>query len=336
MVKFEPMNPAPPVTATFVMVVILRAEGLIYGNLNILATSISNYRIEKVGASVNQRDKDENLDQGVIDSFGHEWASFDYAKTENKQALDNQFAAYCAPINLSQFNPNASIACDFGAGSGRWSERLLPYFSHVYALEPSDGAHKVLKTKFANEPKIEILRETVGANSVMVNSLDLAISLGVLHHIPDTGLAIKDVSRSIKPGGYFLCYLYYNLENKNVLYKLLFELSNLVRLVVCKMPPGLKRFSCDAMAVIFYMPFILTGRLLNFGGFKKLAKKIPLSDYTDKTFFIVRNDSLDRFGTRLEQRFSRQEVIDLMEKSGLEDIVVSPSSPYYHAIGRKK
>ena len=31
---------------------------------------------------MSQRDKDENLDQGVIDGFGHEWAAFDYAETE--------------------------------------------------------------------------------------------------------------------------------------------------------------------------------------------------------------------------------------------------------------
>ena len=46
---------------------------------------------------MSQRDKDENLDQGVIDGFGHEWAAFDYAETETDEALDAQFAAYCAP-----------------------------------------------------------------------------------------------------------------------------------------------------------------------------------------------------------------------------------------------
>ena len=89
---------------------------------------------------MNQRDKDENLDQGVIDSFGHEWSVFDYAESETAQALDAQFAAYCTPLDLGQFNPATSVAGDFGAGSGRWSSRLTPYFSLVYALEPSDGA----------------------------------------------------------------------------------------------------------------------------------------------------------------------------------------------------
>ena len=113
---------------------------------------------------MSQRDKDENLDQGVIDGFGHEWAAFDYTESETAEALAAQFAAYCAPLDLSQFDPSTSVAGDFGAGSGRWSSRLAPYFSLIYALEPSGGASAVLKRKFTGDPKIVVLQETVGVN----------------------------------------------------------------------------------------------------------------------------------------------------------------------------
>jgi hypothetical protein len=126
---------------------------------------------------VTQHKRDENIDQGVIDSFGHEWATFDYGETETAEALNAQFDAYCAPIDLSNFDPKNSIAADFGAGSGRWAARLVPYISLVYALEQSDGASKVLQNKFSDESKIVELQETVGANSISLQSLDLAISL---------------------------------------------------------------------------------------------------------------------------------------------------------------
>ena len=136
-------------------------------------------------------DKDENLDQDVIDGFGREWAAFNYTNTNAKEALDAQFKAYCSPIDLAKFNSESAVAADIGAGSGRWSERLLPYFSLVYVLEPSDGAISVLNKKFSNEPRIKILQESVGANSIPDTSLNLAMSLGVLHHIPNTALAIR-------------------------------------------------------------------------------------------------------------------------------------------------
>ena len=70
---------------------------------------------------MSQHEKDQNLDQQVIDSFGHEWAAFDYAESETDEALDSQFLAYCTPIDLRQFNSKSSMAADFGAGSGRWA-----------------------------------------------------------------------------------------------------------------------------------------------------------------------------------------------------------------------
>ena len=286
---------------------------------------------------MSQRDRDENFDQGVIDSFGHEWATFDYAESKTPKALDDQFAAYCAPIDLAQFNPKTSVAGDFGAGSGRWSSRIAPYFSHVYALEPSDGASTVLKTKFAGDPKIVVLQETVGVNSIPMASLDLAMSLGVLHHIPDTALAIKDVSRSIKPGGIFLCYLYYNLENKPAYYKLIFKGVDTVRRVVSALPQPLKRLSATIIAVVVYWPLARISKVLN-----KLGRKtanLPLHHYADMPFVMLANDALDRFGTSLEQRFSKAEITEMLRAADfdLTTLRFSEIEPFWtFAINKKK
>lgn len=67
----------------------------------------------------------------------------------------------------------------------------------------------------------------------------------------------------------------------------------------------------------------------------KLAKKIPLYGYIDQSFYIMRNDALDKFGTKLEQRFSKKEIELMMKEVGLTNIVFSDGIPYWHAIGRK-
>lgn len=283
-----------------------------------------------------QRDKDRNLDQGVIDGFGHEWATFDYAETDTAEALDAQFVAYCAPIDLTAFNPLTSIAADFGAGSGRWSSRLAPFFSLVYALEPSDGASAVLKKKFTNDPKITVLQETVGVNSIPAQSLDLAMSLGVLHHIPDTELAIKDVSRRIKPGGYLLCYLYYDLENKPMYYKMIFQVVNLARRVISSLPQPLKRLSATIIAALIYLPLARFSKLL-----KKLGRgtsNLPLHHYADMPFVMLANDALDRFGTSLEQRFSKTEITEMLRAAdfNLSTLTFSESEPFWTFAIRKK
>ena len=265
---------------------------------------------------MSQHEKDQNLDQQVIDSFGHEWAAFDYAENETDVALDSQFLAYCTPIDLSKFNAKFSVAADFGAGSGRWASRLLPYFSLVYALEPSDGANKVLKKKFSKESRIKILQETVGANSIAVGSLDLAMSLGVLHHIPNTGLAIKDVSNKIKSGGIFLCYLYYKLENKPLYYRGIFRISNLLRWVISRLPYAVRRLIARAIAALVYLPLARMAKLLNNAG--KSVSNFPLHHYANMPFVMLQNDALDRFGTRLEQRFSKKEIAEMLDSAGFD------------------
>jgi SAM-dependent methyltransferase len=278
---------------------------------------------------VTQHKRDKNIDQGVIDSFGHEWAAFDYGETETAEALNVQFDAYCAPIDLSHFDPKNSIAADFGAGSGRWATRLLPYFSLVYALEPSDGASKVLQNKFFDEPKIVVLQETVGANSIRLESLDLAMSLGVLHHIPDTGLAIKDVSLRIKPGGMFLCYLYYDLDNKPFFYKLIFRAVNAVRKVISLLPQRIKRVVCSSIAAIIYWPLARFSKLMNRIGMN--TSNIPLHHYANMPFVMLANDALDRFGTSLEQRFSKAEITEMLDSAGFDisTLRFSESEPFW-------
>jgi hypothetical protein len=101
------------------------------------------------------------------------------------------------------------------------------------------------------------------------------------------------------------------------------------------LPSGLKKFICDVIAVCVYMPFVLLTKLFKAIGLKKLVKYIPLSYYADKSFNIIKNDALDRFGTPLEQRFSRKEIKDMMESCGLTNVVFSEHEPYWHAVGQK-
>ena len=47
-------------------------------------------------------------------------------------------------------------------------------------------------------------------------------------------------------------------------------------------------------------------------------------------------DALDRFGTKLEKRFTKAEISSMMIKSGLSEIEFSNSTPFWVAIGYKK
>ncbi len=273
----------------------------------------------------------ENIDQEVVDAFGEEWLKFkDYREGDIKALGDLYFDI----IDDTILNKN-SYALDIGCGTGRWSKYLSSRAGFIEAVDPSKAviaAAQLLK----NNDNIRITQAAVETIPFNDETFDFAMSIGVLHHIPNTQKAMIDCVKKVKKGGHFYCYLYYALDNKGPIFRGFFNASNLLRRGVCQLPTGIKKITCDILAVGLYMPFVLTARLLNSIGLKKVSQKLPLYDYSHQSFFVIRNDSLDRFGTKLEQRFSKEQVIKMMENSGLENIVVSPHSPYYHAIGRKK
>lgn len=50
----------------------------------------------------------------------------------------------------------------------------------------------------------------------------------------------------------------------------------------------------------------------------------------------MRTDSLDRLGTELEQRFTREEVRNMMLRAGMDEIQFSDRPPYWVVAGVKK
>ncbi|HSN09578.1 MAG TPA: class I SAM-dependent methyltransferase [Hanamia sp.] len=273
----------------------------------------------------------KNIDQKVVNEFGDEWLKFyehddDLVKKGGEEYFDI--------LNKQIVNSN-TYALDIGCGTGRWTKYLAGKVGFMEAVDPSNAifAADKLLGKIEN---VRLSKASIETLPFADETFDFVMSIGVLHHIPNTRQALIDCVKKVKRGGYFFVYLYYNLDRRGPFYKALFKSSDLVRKMVSRLPGKIKHFVCDVLAIIFYMPFILFGRFVNFLGFKDLAKRMPLHGYQNRSFFMIRNDTLDRFGTRLEQRFSKKQVTEMMEAAGLTDIVISPGIPFYHAVGKKE
>lgn len=273
-----------------------------------------------------------NIDKITVDSFGEEWTYFDHFNQSDIDMLGNE---YFDIINESMVNSNMVIA-DFGCGSGRYSKYWQGKVRKIYSIDPSKAV-LVADKLLGKDNNVEIIQASISDLPFEDNFFDFGMSIGVLHHIPDTQKAMSDCVKKIKSGGYFYTYLYYSLDNRGKLFKLLWKGSNSIRYLVSKMPSSLKKVICELLAILLYLPFILLIRVLKFLGFREsMWSKLPLSYYHNKKISIIRNDVLDRFGTPLEQRFSKNEIREMMNNAGLTDIIFSENAPYWHAVGRKK
>lgn len=96
----------------------------------------------------------------------------------------------------------------------------------------------------------------------------------------------------------------------------------------------MKSVATDIIAALVYYPCARISLLASKAGIN--VDNWLLSSYRDESFYTMRTDSRDRFGTPLEQRFSRREIEEMMGDCGLEHITFSNQIPFWCAIGRKK
>jgi ubiquinone/menaquinone biosynthesis C-methylase UbiE len=200
-----------------------------------------------------------------------------------------------------------------------------------------DASEKALETAQQNlreSKNVEFVLASVDNLPFADDSMDLGYSLGVLHHIPNTAAGIKSCVKKLKPKAPFLIYLYYAFDNRSFWFRLLWKFSDFFRKVICQLPFRLKKLTTDLIAALVYFPLARLASLFEKLGFN--VDSFPLSFYRHQKFYTMRTDALDRFGTRLEQRFTKEQITAMMEEAGLENIVFSDTVPYWCAVGTKR
>ena len=88
------------------------------------------------------------------------------------------------------------------------------------------------------------------------------------------------------------------------------------------------------IAFIIYWPFSRLSKILERRGFSVL--NVPLSYYRESSIYTMKTDSFDRFSTRIEKRFTKDQIYNLMKNANLEKITFSDKLPYWVGIGFKK
>ena len=105
--------------------------------------------------------------------------------------------------------------------------------------------------KFKN---IKYYQRSLDRSGLKNNSQDFGYLLGVLHYVPDAKAAIKSCVKLLKPGAPILLYIYYSLDNRPIWFKILWNLSNFLRLIISRLPKFLNFLICDMIAVLIYYP----------------------------------------------------------------------------------
>ena len=273
-----------------------------------------------------------NLDKKTVNSFSNEWNKFQQDKLSDEELLilvKNYFDLF----PLDNLKKNYEVF-DMGCGTGRWAKFVAPKVNKLNCIDPSLSI-KVAKKNLKDFKNINFINESIDNVKLKKNSQDFGYSLGVLHHIPNTKKALIDCVNLLKPGAPLLIYIYYAFDNKPFWFKLLWKSSDILRKFIILLPSSLKNLITDLIAIIIYFPLAKISLILEKFN-KKIIRNFPLSYYRHSSFYTMRTDARDRFGTPLEKRFTKIQIKKMMTEAGLIDIKFSETEPFWCSLGYKK
>ena len=273
----------------------------------------------------------KKIDEDVIKGFGDEWNRFDQEAVPDEE-LRSIFETYFSIFKWGEL-PAEPIGFDLGCGTGRWAKYVSENVHTLHCIDPS-SALEVAKSNLNSLDNIVFHKADVFNMPMDDQSMDFGYSLGVLHHISDTEGALRECVSKLKKGAPLLLYLYYSFENRSMLFRFTWRCSDVIRRFVSKCPMPIRYFISQILAVTIYLPISLLCRVMTSIGLS--TDQVPLSMYEDKSFYTMRTDALDRFGTKTEKRFSKVEIEKMMNNAGLKDIVFNDDEPFWCAVGTRE
>jgi len=258
--------------------------------------------------------------EDIQHQFGECWKRYPNVLPENEREFDQYFDI----VDLEKLNDLR--VCDLGCGMGRWT--LL--------LQNRCKCREAILVDFSEA--IFVARDLLrGYNNSLffmgdLNNLpfrkgfaDFIFSLGVLHHVPVNALELVRRLGTYSPT--LLVYLYYALDNRPWYFKSILSAVTSVRLLLSSIRNSLFRemFTWFGVSVI-YLPLIWAGHVLRPVG---LSRYIPLADeHHWASIEGLRHHVYDRFFTRIEQRFSREQIMTLQDT--FASVTISDNPGYWH------
>jgi SAM-dependent methyltransferase len=267
------------------------------------------------------REKLDNQDAGkdirlqTALSFAYEWSHF----SEMRPEWEQNFLAYFSPRKGPYFQGKRIL--DAGCGTGRHAYYAASFGGIVRAMDLGRAADVAARNTMG-VGNVQVIQADLYHPPFELESFDLVYSIGVLHHLPDPEGAFRNLARFVKPGGEMLVYLYWKAEGRSLKSLLLAAISQ-VRRITTRLPHGILHVLSYPVAwlahALFVLPYVILRRI---PGMRNLAERIPMKQYAQYPFKVCVNDQFDRLSAPIENRYTRQQVMEWFKNAQFENIYI--------------
>ncbi len=247
----------------------------------------------------------------TAESFAFEWQKFSQMRDEWKKNFDFYFEP------AGNFPSKNQIALEVGCGNGRHTFYAGKKFKELVSVDLG-GAVDVAYENNKNQQNVHFVQADVYNLPFKENYFDFIFSIGVLHHLPDPEAGFKKFIFHVKQEGGVLIYLYHSFSKTTFKFYLLAAV-NYFRKITVKLPHKILYLLCYPIACLSYIILVLPYKFL----FKNFIKSgWPLGAYADYSFFVLLNDTFDRFSAPIENRYSKEEVLRWFTKYNFKNIKI--------------
>jgi SAM-dependent methyltransferase len=141
------------------------------------------------------------------DSFSFEWKTHDRTQLDSFSRSTASEKTLKRKTGLDRDQVAGKLVLDAGAGAGRFTDVLLRWEAEVVAVDLSYAVEAAARN-FRNCPNVTIVQADIGRLPFAPGTFDLIISIGVLHHTPDTKAYFGKLVPLLKPGGEICVWVY--------------------------------------------------------------------------------------------------------------------------------
>jgi SAM-dependent methyltransferase len=262
------------------------------------------------------------VDDATIADFGAQWTRF----TDN--------GGYYGSVELladivEPLLPVSTIkglrVVDIGSGTGRIVAMLIAAGAErVTAVEPSAAFQVLCENTRQWAERIDYAN--VPGDQLPMGEYDLAVSIGVLHHVYDPAPIVRRAYAALKPGGTMLVWLYGYEGNR-----LYLAFANTLRCVTRKLPDRVLEGLCHGLNVAL-------------GAYVAACRVLPLPMRSYMRGHIAKLSWNKRFLTIFDQLnpayakyYTREEAHRLLAEQGFRDVTLHHRHGYSWTVcGRKE
>jgi SAM-dependent methyltransferase len=192
---------------------------------------------------------------------------------------------------------------DAGVGAGRFAERAANKGAEVFGVDLTTAIDAAYEN-IGRRPNVHLAQADIFALPFRPGTFDLAYSIGVLHHTPDTQAAFAHVASTVRPGGKFAVYLYARYGPAH-------RASDAIRAITTRLPLAVMRVLTSLAIPLYYLYRVpVAGKLF------RLALPISMEPHWRWRWL----DTFDWYTPKYQWKFLYPEVFRWFRANGFEQI----------------